>query len=120
MKAHSQLMYQFGPFRLDPARRLLRRDGRSVALTPKALETLALLVQNHGNVVEKDVLMRHVWPDTFVEEGSLTRNISVLRKTLGESPSDHQYIATVPRRGYCFVAPVAEVSGDEPPPPPAR
>jgi len=118
MKAHSQLMYQFGPFHLDPARRLLRRDGRSVALTPKALETLALLVQNHGNVVEKDVLMRHVWPDTFVEEGSLTRNISVLRKTLGESPSDHQYIATVPRRGYCFVAPVAEVSGDEPPPPP--
>src|SRR4029450_11696364 len=106
MKAHSQLLYQFGPFHLDPARRLLLRDSQIVALAPKAFETLALLVQNHGNVVEKDVLMQHVWPDTFVEEGSLTRNISVLRKTLGESPSDHRYIATAPRRGYCFVAPV--------------
>lgn len=101
--------YEFGPFRLDPARHLLLRDEKVVPLTPKAFETLALLVRNCGQIVEKDELMTRVWPDTFVEEGSLARNISVLRKTLGENPSDHQYIETVPKRGYRFVASVREV-----------
>lgn len=109
MKANIRLVYEFGPFRLDPARHLLLRAGKIVPLTPKAFETLAWLVQNCGRLVEKDELMRQIWPDTFVEEGSLARNISVLRKTLGENPSDHQYIATVPKRGYRFVASVTEV-----------
>jgi Tol biopolymer transport system component/DNA-binding winged helix-turn-helix (wHTH) protein len=101
--------YEFGPFRLDSTRRLLLREGKAVPLTHKAFETLALLVQNSGRIVEKDELMREVWPDTFVEEGSLARNISVLRKALGEGPSDHHYIETIPKRGYRFVARVREV-----------
>ncbi|HKG22011.1 MAG TPA: winged helix-turn-helix domain-containing protein, partial [Blastocatellia bacterium] len=103
------LIYEFGPFRLDANRRLLLRDGKSVPLTHKAFETLATLVQNNGRIVQKDELMREVWPDTFVEEGSLTRNISVLRKILGEGPADHQYIETIPKRGYRFVASVREL-----------
>lgn len=109
MGVQTKQVYEFGPFRLDPARHLLLCDGRVVPLTNKAFETLAVLVQNNGRVVEKDELMKEVWPDTFVEEGSLARNISVLRKTLGEGPSDHQYIQTVPKRGYRFVAEVKEV-----------
>lgn len=109
MGVQTRQVYEFGPFCLDPARRLLLCDGRVVPLTNKAFETLAVLVQNNGRVVEKDELMKEVWPDTFVEEGSLARNISVLRKTLGEGPSDHQYIQTVPKRGYRFVAEVKEV-----------
>ena len=105
----STLYYEFGPFRLDATRRLLLREGRAVPLTHKAFETLAVLVQNGGRIIEKDELMREVWPDTFVEEGSLARNISVLRKALGEGPSDHQYIETIPKRGYRFVARVREV-----------
>ncbi|HVF91583.1 MAG TPA: winged helix-turn-helix domain-containing protein [Blastocatellia bacterium] len=103
------LIYEFGPFRLDANRRLLLRGGKPVPLTHKAFETLAMLVQNNGRIVQKDELMREVWPDTFVEEGSLTRNISVLRKILGEGPSDHQYIETIPKRGYRFVASVREL-----------
>ncbi|HSE96962.1 MAG TPA: winged helix-turn-helix domain-containing protein [Blastocatellia bacterium] len=107
------LFYEFGPFRLDATRRLLLREGKPVPLTYKAFETLAILVQNSGRVIEKDELMREVWPDTFVEEGSLARNISVLRKALGEGPSDHHYIETIPKRGYRFVARVREVIGSK-------
>lgn len=109
MSVQTKRLFQFGNFRLDLTRRLLLRDGQVVSLTPKAFETLALLVQNNGQVVEKDELMREIWPDTFVEEGSLARNISVLRKALGEGPGDHQYIQTVPRQGYRFVADVVEL-----------
>lgn len=109
-----RLIYEFGPFRLDANRRLLLRDGKAVPLTHKAFETLAILVQNNGRIVQKDELMREVWPDTFVEEGSLTRNISVLRKILGEGPSDHHYIETIPKRGYRFVASVRELAGEAP------
>src|SRR5688572_29425595 len=109
MSVQTKQFYEFGPFRLDTARHLLLRDGKVVPLTPKALETLVMLVQNNGRVVQKDELMKEIWPDTFVEEGSLTRNISVLRKVLGEGPSDHQYIQTVPKQGYRFVASVREV-----------
>src|SRR5215831_4949088 len=87
--------YEFGPFRLDKAKHLLLRDGQAVPLTPKALETLLMLVENRQRVVEKDDLMQLIWPDSFVEEGSLTRNIYLLRKTLGENPNDHRYIVTV-------------------------
>ena len=102
--------YQFGPFRLQVDRRRLLRDGEPVALAPKALETLLALIEHRDRVLTKDELLQRVWGDTVVEEGGLTRNISVLRKALGESPDDHRYIVTVPGRGYRFVAEAAEVS----------
>jgi len=82
-------LYEFGPFRLDPAERRLLRDNEIMALTPKAFDTLHLLVRNSGRLLEKDDLIRILWPDTFVEEGSLSNHIFLLRKTLGEEPSVH-------------------------------
>jgi Tol biopolymer transport system component/DNA-binding winged helix-turn-helix (wHTH) protein len=101
-------LYEFGPFRINVAERLLLREGEAVPLTPKAFETLLLLVESCGHTVEKDELMRRLWPDTFVEEANLTNNISLLRKAFDESPDGHEYIKTVPRRGYRFVAAVTE------------
>ena len=101
--------FEFGPFRLDRARRRLLREGRAVPLTSKVFDTLLALVECGGEVVEKDELMKRVWPDSFVEEGNLTQNISVLRKTLGESPGANRYIVTVPRVGYRFVADVRRI-----------
>src|SRR4051794_7851967 len=103
----SPRLYEFGDFRLDQGRRtLLGRDGAPVALTAKAFETLSYLVEHAGNVVDKDELMRIVWPDTAVEENNLTQNISLLRRLFGEGRGEHRYIATVPNRGYQFVATV--------------
>lgn len=110
-KQVSQL-YEFGPFRIDVADRLLLREGEAVPVTPKAFETLLVLVERRGHTVEKDELMRRLWPDTFVEEANLTNNISLLRKALNESPG-HEYIHTVPRRGYRFVAELRQVSEDD-------
>src|SRR5919197_6503319 len=101
--------YEFGPFRIDTAERLLLREGTPVPLTPKAFETLLRLIQNSGHVVEKDELMREVGPDTYVEEANLTQNVFTLRKVLGEGRGGRQYIETVPRRGYRFTAAVKEV-----------
>ena len=98
-------VWEFGPFRLNEAERLLTRDGSSVGLTPKVFDTLVALVERSGHLVEKGELMARLWTDTFVEEGTLTRNISDLRKALG----DEKYIETVPKRGYRFIAPVREV-----------
>jgi pimeloyl-ACP methyl ester carboxylesterase/DNA-binding winged helix-turn-helix (wHTH) protein len=103
-------VYQFGPFRLNLEERELRRQRDLVALTPKAFDTLVVLVQNSGRVIEKDDLMKRVWPDTFVEEANLAVNISVLRKALGSTPSGGQYIETVPRRGYRFAPEVIDGS----------
>lgn len=114
MSVDFKQVYEFGPYRLDTSRALLLREGEVVPLAHKALETLAILVRNSGQVVSKDELMREVWPDAFVEEGSLARNISVLRKALGESPTEHQYIETIPRRGYRFVATVSEPANGNP------
>jgi len=99
--------YQFGEFRLDAKQRALFRRGQLVALTPKSVETLLFLVERHGRIVDKQELMQAVWPDTFVEEVSLARNVSVLRKVLSEGKDGHSYIETIPKRGYRFVAPVA-------------
>jgi TolB-like protein/Flp pilus assembly protein TadD len=96
--------YEFGGFRLDPAGRVLFRGDRAIPLPPKAADTLLLLVENAGNVVEKQDLLRQVWPDAFVEEGSLTRTISILRKALEDDVHGHQFIGTVPTRGYRFAA----------------
>jgi TolB-like protein/DNA-binding winged helix-turn-helix (wHTH) protein/tetratricopeptide (TPR) repeat protein len=101
--------YEFGPFRLDLAKRRLLRDGQPIPLTPKVLDILLVLVENRGRVVDKEELLRNVWPDTTVEEGNLTQSISILRKTMGETPEQHQYIETVPKRGYRFVADVTQM-----------
>jgi TolB-like protein/DNA-binding winged helix-turn-helix (wHTH) protein/Tfp pilus assembly protein PilF len=108
----------FGSYRLDVAGRSLTRDGEFVALPPKAVETLILLAENQGKTVLKEELLETVWSGIFVEEGSLTQAISILRKALGESGDGQQWIRTVPKRGYCFVAPV-RVGGDLPEPPAA-
>src|SRR5436309_1725350 len=104
--------YRFGHFRLDPAERLLTRDGEAIPLTGKAFDALLLLVQNSGKVVEKDELLREIWPDTFVEEGNLSQNIFLVRKALGDETAAARYIETVPKRGYRFVATVREASED--------
>jgi Tol biopolymer transport system component/DNA-binding winged helix-turn-helix (wHTH) protein len=104
--------YEFGPFRLDVAEQRLLRDGRVLPLTPKVFDVLRVLVQNSGHLVEKETLFAEVWPDSFVEEGALSRSVSILRKTLGENGSA-EYIETVPKRGYRFVAPVTRCHVDE-------
>src|SRR5215472_9781896 len=104
-------LYEFGPFRLEPAERKLSRNDEPVVLTPKAFDTLLLLVRNSGHLLEKEELIRTLWPDSFVEEGNLSNNIFVLRKALGEDPS---YIETIPRRGYRFVGALRQL----PSPPP--
>src|SRR6516164_8835137 len=98
--------YAFGPFRLETITRRVWRGDQLVALTPKAIDTLVVLVTNAGAVVEKDDLLKAVWPDTFVEEATLAQNISTIRKALGDNSETPTYIATIPRRGYRFVASV--------------
>src|SRR5262245_54581316 len=102
-------IYEFGPFRLDAAEHLLLRDGEAVPLTPKAFDLLLALVERHGHLLEKDELLKKVWPDTFVEEANLASNISLLRKALGDGENGHRYIETAPKRGYRFVANVKKV-----------
>jgi len=104
-------IYEFGAFRLDTGERLLLRDGEPVPLTPKVFDTLVVLLQKSGHMVGKDELMKEVWADSFVEEGNLTQNISVLRKVLGENFDGRAYIETVTRRGYRFIANVRELGG---------
>jgi len=99
-------LYEFGPFVLDARSRILLRDGATVRLTPKAFETLLVLIQHGVQVVDKEQLLKEVWPDTFVEEGSLSRNIHELRKALGDDSSQPSYIETIPKRGYRFLAPL--------------
>jgi len=112
MMMSDKRLYEFGPFRLDPIRRLLFRDEEPLPLRSKAFDTLLALVRSDGRVIDKDELMREVWADTIVEESGLTRNISELRKTLGESPGERRYIVTVPGRGYRFVADVRRVEAE--------
>src|SRR5580704_7425209 len=106
MQEKTRRFYLFGPFKLDSQERVLTAQDGRIPLTPKALETLLMLVERNGHILEKDEILKHVWPDTFVEEGTLAQNISTLRKALGEGSNGHTYIETIPRRGYRFVAPV--------------
>ena len=99
-------IYQFDDFRVDTGSFLLMKDGRAAAITPTVFRILLALLEQAGQVVMKDDLIRFVWPDSFVEEGNLNRNISTLRKALGERPCDHRFIETIPKTGYRFVAPV--------------
>ena len=102
--------YRFGPFVLDPASRLLLREEQPVPITTKVFETLVVLVENRGRVITKDELLLKLWPDTTVEEANLAQNISTLRKALEDNPKNHRYVATIPGRGYSFVAPVTEIA----------
>ncbi|MBA2527165.1 MAG: winged helix-turn-helix domain-containing protein, partial [Pyrinomonadaceae bacterium] len=106
-EAHTHI-YEFGDFRIDAAKRLLlKRDGERVPLTPKAFDTLLYLVEHSGTLLDKDELLRAVWADTIVEENNLNQHISTLRRVLGEKRDEHQYIVTVPGRGYRFIADVS-------------
>ena len=122
MKQSSKRYYEFGPFRIDLKERVLERDGQIVPLTPKAFDTLLALVERRGELVDRNELIRTVWPDTHVVEGNLSSNIFMLRKALGEDSNGERYIATVPRRGYRFIARLREVADarDESNSPPGR
>lgn len=113
MNTNPSRIYKFGLFYLDSDRRALFRKGRPVALPPKALDLLTILVENGGRVVAKEELLEKVWPDTFVEEGNLAVNIFLLRRALAEGRKGQQYIETVPKRGYRFAARVKSESGAE-------
>jgi DNA-binding winged helix-turn-helix (wHTH) protein/alpha-beta hydrolase superfamily lysophospholipase len=108
----ANVVYEFGPFRLEPREHRLVREGRPVPLTGKAFDTLCVLVERHGTLVPKRDLMNAVWPQTTVEENNLDRNISTLRKALADQASGQSLIETVPRLGYRFVAPVTEIAAN--------
>ncbi len=112
VKAVTTVVYEFGSFRLDPAERLLQKDGQPIPLTPKAFDLLVYLAERPGRLVEKQALMSALWPDAVVEEANLAYNISALRKALGDGHDGEHVIQTVPTRGYRFVAPVRERSAD--------
>ena len=112
LRQHKHL-YECGPFVLDPQNHVLSRHGSPLPLPPKAFETLLVSVEHRGNLTEKDQLLKAVWPDTFVEENNLTQYISLLRRVLGDNAEQRQYIETVPRLGYRFVAQVREIVPDE-------
>ena len=98
--------YEFGPYRLEVQSRMLFREGIHVALSPKVAELLVALVQAAGRMLTREELLQQLWPDTVVEEGSLTSHISLLRKALGEGQRTQDFIETLSKRGYRFVAPV--------------
>lgn len=104
--------YAFDNFEIDPANRLLLRDGEIVPLTGKVFDVLVVFAENPGHLLEKDEMIDKVWHGSFVEEGNLARNVSTLRKALGDEAKPHKYIVTVPGRGYRFAAAVSEQKGD--------
>lgn len=104
--------YRFGEFALDADQKVLLRQGKPLLLAPKVLETLLILVQNRGRIIEKEELMTRLWPDTFVEESNLTYSVVQLRKTLGDDARRPRYIETIPKRGYRFIVDVEEVLSD--------
>lgn len=113
MDLETKVLFEFGRFRLDPAEHSLHCDGQPLSLAPKAFDLLLALVEKKGRLVGKEELMTKLWPDSFVEEANLTVNISTLRKALGERSAGEEYIETVPKRGYRFVAPVIELRNGE-------
>ena len=120
VRLKSKHLYRFGPYRLDALERVLLRDGQPITLPPKDLETLFVLVERAGHIVEKEELLEKVWPGVFIEEGNLARHIFNLRQVLGDTPDGRKYIETIPKRGYRFVAAVHEDSEPAAPPLPAQ
>lgn len=113
MSAIRHLSFEFGPFCLDFSERLLLCNGKAVPLAPKVFETLLILVENSGHILEKDELIKRLWPDTFVEESNLAQNIFQLRKALEHGGCGRQYIETIPKRGYRFATGVREVTDSD-------
>ena len=113
MTHFKNLAYEFGPYRLDLSKRVLMCAGETISLAPKALEILIVLVTHAGELVEKDELLKAVWPDTFVEESNLSQNIFTLRRALGDERAGPRYIETVARRGYRFIARVRPIGADD-------
>ena len=119
MSGTAACIYSFGAFQVAAAKRTLLQNGEPAPLTPKAFDTLLHLVAHHGQLVEKDDLMRAIWPTTVVEENNLTQNIAALRRVLQDPHGENRYIVTVPGRGYQFVADV-EVIDEGPPEAPTQ
>lgn len=99
MRQETKQIYEFGPYRMHIAEKLVSRDGENLPLTPKTFDLLLALVEHQGQVLDKDTLLKLVWPDSFVEEGNLSKGVFLLRQILGEG-----YIETLPKRGYRFIA----------------
>jgi DNA-binding winged helix-turn-helix (wHTH) protein/tetratricopeptide (TPR) repeat protein len=110
MATEPRIVYEFGPFRMDPDKQTLLRENVAVPVTPKAFETLLVLVRRSRDVVSKEDLLKEVWPDSFVEESNLSQNIFLLRKALGDTAENRQYIVTLPGRGYRFAVSVRTVT----------
>jgi eukaryotic-like serine/threonine-protein kinase len=110
MNTDPKVVYEFGPFRMDPDKQVLLRDGQLIAVTPKTFETLLVLVRRGREVVSKEELLKEIWPDSFVEEANLSQHIFKLRKALGDTLEGERYIVTLPGRGYRFVLPVRTIS----------
>src|SRR5215831_18542082 len=106
MAEKAKPVYKFGPYRIAGADGLLTRNGRAIRLTPKSFELLLFMVENRGRLLNKETLLTSIWPDTFVEESNLTKNVFLLRRCLGEREDGRPYIETFPRRGYRFDADV--------------
>ena len=109
MSLETKHFYDFEDFRLDLAEKVLLRDGKFIPITPKVFETLCVLVESAGQLIEKDELLRRIWQDRFVEESNITFNVGMLRKALGDDASKPTFIETVQRRGYRFIAEVRRV-----------
>jgi DNA-binding winged helix-turn-helix (wHTH) protein len=110
MNTDPKVVYEFGPFRMDPDKQVLLRDGQLIAVTPKAFETLLVLVRRGREVVSKEELLKEIWPDSFVEEANLSQHIFKLRKALGDTLEGERYIVTLPGRGYRFAVPVRTIT----------
>jgi DNA-binding winged helix-turn-helix (wHTH) protein/Flp pilus assembly protein TadD len=110
MNTDPKIVYEFGHFRMDPDKQVLLRDGQHIAVTPKAFETLLVLVRRGREVVSKEELLKEIWADSFVEEANLSQQISKLRKALGDTLDGERYIVTLPGRGYRFAVPVRTIT----------
>ena len=113
MTGLNRRVYEFKGFRLDGPQHRLLRDGQPVPLKAKVFDVLLFLVERRGQLVEKDELMREIWPNTIVEESNITVSVSVLRKILGDDRAGREFIETVPRLGYRFVAEVTQICDAE-------
>src|SRR5277367_5506473 len=110
MNADAKVVYEFGPFRMDPDKQVLQRDGQLISVTPKTFEMLLVLVRRGREIVSKEELLKEVWPDSFVEESNLSQHIFKLRKALGDTLEGERYIVTLPGRGYRFAVPVRTIA----------
>jgi DNA-binding winged helix-turn-helix (wHTH) protein/TolB-like protein len=114
MAGESKGVFEFGEFRLDSTNALLTRLGTPVSLAPKVFDVLVYLVSNAGRLIDKEELLKALWPDTFVEEANLTVNIAALRRALGTQSDGQSWIETVPKRGYRFLGSVMQPDATPP------